>query len=235
LNRSIVFIILFFSFICFSATAEHQLVFSKTAGNNPYAEISETILKEAYHRIGIEIEGLSAPGGRALKMADEGMTDGLTNRIINIELKYRNLIRITPSIMKATIHVFSKDIAFTVSGWDSLTPYTIGIVRGIKTVENRTKGMRLFKVTLPSQLFDMLEKGRIDIIVLPTLIGFQTIRQGHYKGVKILNPILHQEDVYHYLHKKHESLVGPISRVLKEMKEQGEIKSMVDELITEYQ
>ena len=203
--------------------ASGKLVFSGTMGSNPYSKAATKILSKAYEKLGIEISLEATPGKRAIFLANTGRTDGLTNRISSVEKKASNLIMIEQPLMKATVHGFSKDQSMKIKEWSDLKPYTVGIVRGIKMVENNTKGMKQKFLTLPSQVFLMLNEGRVDIAVLPTLIGLQTINQEKLQGIKPVGTSLMESNLYHFLHKKHQKLVPKISKVLNEMNGRGEV------------
>ena len=56
--------------------------------------ISEVIVREAYRRIGVEVEIQKYPAERALRLADQGVADGEVQRIDGIDKRYTNLIKV---------------------------------------------------------------------------------------------------------------------------------------------
>ena len=129
--------------------------------------------------------------------------------------------------------VFAKNVEFTVKGWSSLKPYTIGRLRGVKFVENNTKEMRTVVADNYEQLFAILDKGRVDVVVAPLINGLSTIDQFKLKGISILSPRVIQMNLYHYLHRKRKNLVPQITTVLEEMEKDGSIARLRDQFLAE--
>ncbi|MCP4107581.1 MAG: hypothetical protein GY749_18900 [Desulfobacteraceae bacterium] len=125
--------------------AQDDLVFSKP--DDPVADISEKILKEAYQKIGIRISVTAFPAERALRTSNSGLSDGEVNRIKGINEQYLSLVMVPVEINILEGVVFTIDVSFPVTGWESLRPYNIGIRIGIKFAEKGTVGMDVDKVS----------------------------------------------------------------------------------------
>lgn len=200
--------------------AEETLTFTAIEGFI-HSAISEKVLKEAYRRIGIKIIVKQYPAERAVRMADSGEADGDTNRLAGINKEYTNLIMISPPVGFDEGVVFTKDKVFPVNGWESLKPYKVGILRGNKFAERGTEGMRSFSANTIEQLFEMLDAGRTDLVVIVRLNGLITLKKLNLKGIRALEPPLGKYDFCHYLHKKNERLVPKIAASLQEMEKEG--------------
>ena len=187
---------------------------------------SEVILREAYRRIGINLVIKKYPAERALKLANQGKVDGEVQRINGIAAKYPNLIQVHPKINFIEGVVFSKSVTFDVKGWESLRPYRIGIIRGIKFAERNTAGMKVLPAGNYATLFKMLDRKRFDIIVSPSLNGRYQMLQAGVKGLRELPPPIMRFDLFHYLHKKNKALLPRISKVLQSMRESGDLKKI---------
>jgi polar amino acid transport system substrate-binding protein len=185
--------------------------------------ISEVIVREAYRRLGISVTIKKYPGERALRLADVGKVDGEVQRIDGIAKNYPNLIQIKLTINFIAGTVFTKTVKFQVEGWQSLRPYRIGYVRGIKFAERNTVGMNALLAKDYSPLIRMLEKGRVDIAVSPSVNGWYQIRKMGVEGISDLPPPIMKFDLFHYLHKKHAALAPRISEVFAQMRESGEL------------
>ncbi len=186
--------------------------------------ISEVIVREAYRRIGIKVEIKKYPAERALRLADRGVADGEVQRIDGIAKTYTNLIKVTPPINFIEATVFSKSVRFRVDSWESLRPYRIGIIRGIKFAERHTAGMNSFTVKNYAILFHMLDNDRFDIVTSPRVNGLYNLKKLGIRGIDELRPSIMRFDLYHYLHRKHADLVPAVSTVFEEMRASGELE-----------
>lgn len=194
--------------------------------------ISEVITRKAYKRIGIDVEIQKYPGERALRLANSGNVDGEVQRINGIAANYTNLIQVFPAINYIEGTVFSLQKNFQVKGWDSLQPYKIGYIRGIKFAERNTKNMDSIAVSDYTRLFEMLRKKRFDIIVSPRTNGLYQLKQQGIDDIQELKPAIMRFDLFHYLHKKHIKLVPKISAVFAEMEKRGELEEIRKRVIS---
>ncbi len=164
-------------------------------------------------------------------MSNEGKVDGELFRNKIIQKKYLNLVIIPVPIAKPEIVVFTKNLEFQVRGWESLSPYTIGVQIGSKLFEENTKGMRVSPTRNLKQAFGMLNKGSVDIVVQTRMNGLDVIKKLNLRGIKVLEPPLVYDAVYHFLHKKHQSLVPSITNVLENMEKNGRLTAIRGEVI----
>lgn len=197
-----------------------------TVTNSVGTVISEVITRKAYKRIGIDVEIRKYPAERALRIANSGKVDGEVQRIDGIAATYHNLIQVRPAISYLEGTAFSRTKIFVVKGWESLRPYRIGYIRGIKFAERNTRNMNSVAVGDYLGLFQMLAKERFDIIVSPRLNGLYQMEQLDIRGVHELTPAIMRFDLFHYLHQKHVKLVPKISAVFAEMAASGELAAI---------
>ncbi len=216
------FVILLVAFS--NSHAEKTLIFSKP--NDPVADLSETVLRKAYERLGISIQTQTHPAERSLALSNKGAVDGEVNRIKKIESIYPNLIRVPVAINVIEGVVFAKTKTFPVQGWKSLSPYKIGIRRGTKFAELGTKGMMVEPVNENDQLFKLLNIGRTDVVVTSRIEGLEQITTMKLPGIRILEPPLVTLELFHFLHKDHKDLLSGITTVLKSMSDSGQIKAI---------
>jgi len=190
---------------------------STLVGNDRATAIAEHILREAYRRIGMTLVVHKLPGERTLVYANEGKMDGELYRKIGMEREYPNLVIVPVPLQTYEIVIFSRGTSFVVGGWESLRPYTLGFVRGIKIVQENTKGMRVEAVPTMPQAFEKMMMGRTDLVLGNRASGHAVIRSLSLEGVTVLEPPLASFPVYHYVNKKHEALVPELTRVLRQM------------------
>ena len=73
------------------------------------------IAKEAFRRIGVEIELPYLPTERSISAANDGLHDGELNRIAGMEKIYPNLIRVDESMMDFEFVGLTKNISMTLT------------------------------------------------------------------------------------------------------------------------
>lgn len=200
-----------------AAQPPREINISTLVGNDPATTIAEQILREAYRRLGINLNVHKLPGERTLVYANDGKMDGELYRKLGMEREYPNLIIIPVPLQTYEIVIFTRGTSFFVSGWESLRPYTLGFVRGIKIVQENTQGMKVEAVPAMPQAFEKLMMGRTDLVLGNRSSGMAIIKAMNLEGVTVLEPPLASFPVFHYLHKKHEALVPELTRVLRLM------------------
>ncbi len=204
----------------------NQLILSTIKGST--IPPIKKIITEAYRRIGVEIILKSYPGQRALMQANDSITDGVLARISGLEKKFPSLVRVSVPVGAVEMVVFTKNVEFAVNGWDSLKPYKIVLVRGVKFAEKNTVGMKRSILSTHEQLFLMLNEGRADIAVSPYRIGQHHIKKLGITGIRALSPPIDVTFLYHYIHKRNAALIPKLTTVLGKMDKDGEIKKIWD-------
>ena len=181
----------------------------------------DRIVKEAFNRIGINAEIVFNPTGRSLEDVNEGFADAEINRIAGMEENYPNLIRVPEPNMIMHFVAFSKK-DFVIDGWDSIRDLYIGVVQGWKILEDNTAGFPyVILVPTETELFNMMDKNRLDVALYSKLAGYEQLMLRDLKYIYHLEPPLVSREMYLYLHKKHEELVDKVAAALKDMKEDG--------------
>ncbi|MGM9515367.1 substrate-binding periplasmic protein [Roseateles sp. DB2] len=213
---------------------EPPLRISTLLEQDPATQVAERVLREAYRQLGRELQVLSMPGERSLLSANTGETDGELYRRAGIDTLYPNLLRVPVELLQYEIVVFSRRWNFKVQGWDSLRPYRLGFVKGIKIIEENTKGMQLEPVATLQQAFVKMELDRSDLVLSNRLSGLASLRQHGVQGVVQLQPPLATFPVFHYLHRRHEALLAPLTQALRELERSGFIRRTGEEVALQY-
>lgn len=200
-----------------------------TAFGAPFCSVGQTgffdrLINEAFRRNGVDVTIQSLPGERALINANEGIDDGDGLRILelNTDSDYPNLVRVPEKIIDVDFVVFTNGLDISIDGWQSLTPYSVGIVWGWKILErNIVNTQSLVKVKTPRLLMQLLKNNRTELIVVERLTGLAIVREPHFRGLKVIEPPLVSKSLYLYLHRKHETLVPKVAHSLRDMKRDG--------------
>jgi polar amino acid transport system substrate-binding protein len=221
--------------LCSTAYAQPPLRIARIE-NIPDQFVGGEILKVVYGRLNIPMELVDMPAKRALLESSAGDLDGEVQRNMNVQSQYPSLIMLRPAINYIEPSVFSKKFRFQVNGWDSIKGYKIGIVRGVGTSEDGTRGMEhVLAVTTLDQLMLALAADRIDVAVSDAFSGLAAVKKlGLQNQIEVLTPRLQKNDIYHFLHEKHRDLVPKVEQVLKEMQARGELESLRKQAVERY-
>lgn len=183
----------------------------------------DRLLTQAFQRAGLRISIARKPAERSLHDANAGISDGEFIRIEKIGEMYPNLMIVPEHLHELEFVAFTKRDDVTLSnGWKSLESYKVGIVKGWKILEKnvRTLSQRSDAYT-QENLFNLLDKGRIDVAVYSRAFGLRRIGQSGLKGIRCVEPPLAKKKMYLFLHKKHQDIIPKITDALKAMKQDG--------------
>ncbi|MFA5621397.1 MAG: transporter substrate-binding domain-containing protein [Thermovirgaceae bacterium] len=218
--------LLILTLICSPAAAQTRTVTVSTSYKSLLSTPEQTgmldlLVKEAFKRIGLEAEVVFNPTGRSLEDVNEGLFDVEINRIKGMEKEYPNLVMVPEHNMVMRFVAFSKE-DLPIDGWDSLRGLRIGVVKGWRILEENTRGFPdVTLVPTETELFNMLDRDRIDVALYDELTGYEQISLRRFKGMRHLEPPLAGREMHLYLHARIRDLVEPLSEALGSMKEDG--------------
>ena len=211
-----------------TGTAEPFLV--TTDGGGFYS----ALVKKLFARIDIDTKVISLKAARAILNVNRGIDDGAIARTKGMEKKYTNLIRVPGSVVKFKFVAYSLNKKINVTDWNSLKPYSVGIIRGWNIYENNVVGTKkLTKVTDAEQLFNLLLNGRSDLILFEHHRGSWWEKHSNVKFQLLESPIVEKE-MFIYMHKKHAALVPKIAKALVELKKDGSYQKIKNEFLPAY-
>lgn len=202
---------------------------------SPSSQVYSKILEEIYKRADIPLEFVVMPTQRSLVQSSNGLIDGELVRIHSVGDLYPTLIRVP------TPFTFFESTAFSIipdvpqeQGWDALTDYRVGMVRGMKHAEIGLRHIeRVEEVNITQQLFDMLKFGRFDVVVTSKVSGLFFIKEFDLQPLYTLEPALQKHDLYHYLHEKNKQYIPALDKTIQTMKESGELIRLKEKFTTE--
>ena len=241
--RRIVFIICFYAFFfiisnCFAQ--EGKVKFGTiNQDNSQLYKISNSILTEAFKRLGIAFELKTYPAKRLPIEVNYEIIDGDSHRVFNFnkDNKYPNLIRVEESIQSVEQSVFTKLPNLKVNGWKSLSSYSIIYLAGIKVIENGLEEANIPKenrrqVFNIDKAFVLLDKGRGDLVIVSPSTGRCTLKKLELlnSGIKLLEPPVFKIKLYPYMHKKHKVIAIKLSTILKNMKKDGTYNLLINSI-----
>lgn len=185
--------------------------------------VSAVVLREAYWRLGYRVEVLNLPAERALLMSNRGEVDGELQRIAGLGSAYPNLVQVLPAINSLEATAFSHNRAIALTDWESVRPYRLGIIRGIKFSEISTEGMNREIINDYPNAFEMLRLDRVELVLAARLNGRYYLRLMKHSDVQEIPLKVPPIELFHYLHSQHSALAAKLGTVLKTMKASGDI------------
>ncbi|MCJ8340908.1 MAG: transporter substrate-binding domain-containing protein [Pseudomonadales bacterium] len=211
----------------FSIQADEPDLVLNTWAQSPLSKTDHTgyldqIIIEAFKRIDLKIDIEHKPVERSIRGANNGQSDGEYIRVAGLSQIYPNLIQVPEKIFDFEFVVFTAKRKVIINGWDSLKPYSVGIVIGWKILEKNIQDVRhRTDFNGPEILFKMLDLGRIDIAVYAKFLGFGIVNNLGLKDIFVNTTPLAVKPMYLYLHKKHRNIIPDITKSLQSMKKDG--------------
>jgi len=214
-----------------------QNSYSQNQGNIDIAKIMYTenqilgskILKEIYSKLNINVYFIDLPGFRAIEEVTQGRVVGEVHRPFSFGEEHPMLIRITPAINYMQLKAFSKNKSIKVDGWNSISNYRIGIIKGSVYVEKSTKNMpNVFSVNTLEQLIEMNLKDHIDLFITDeynALILLKRLKQND-KIKPLSKPLTERIDLYHYINRNYKNIADKVQAVVEKMNKSGELETL---------
>lgn len=228
-----IFAVTFFTFFVGKLFAQDKLVISAIEGSIK-DNTGLLVIKEAYKKIGIDIEIRTYNPTEGIKFANMGNLDGELQRIDGINQKYTNLVQVQIPINYLEACAFSKNKNLKVDGWSSLKSLRIGLVKGIKFAEQGTKGMNVKVFDNYDDLIYMLQQDEVDVAIMSRITGIVILNEKGITEISGIHGNIESIFLYHYLHKKHSALVPLLEDVLKGMFKEGIIRKTKERLLKKY-
>lgn len=214
-------------FVAFSVAqpqrASAQLKFASATDARLSRQTAERVLVHAYAQLGLRVEFIPLPVRRGYVLAEQGELDGVTLSVAsNLG---DGLIRVDAPVSAEDTVVYTRTKRFAVAGFDSLQPYTVGHVTGLRYFETRLQGFNVDTAPDLDTLFRKLSLGRTDVVVEARSNQCRAHRLG-LTDIRILEPSLEIVPAHHFLHRKHAELVPRLGAVLRKMESDGSIRKI---------
>ncbi|MDX1737195.1 MAG: transporter substrate-binding domain-containing protein [Alphaproteobacteria bacterium] len=219
-------IILTFLFLPIQLRAAELLRFSTSVkepfSNNAKTGIEDRLAREVFRRLGHDIDIYFTSPEKALRKLNEGVDDGTFGRVIKTISGFPN-IRIVPEpAYSRDFVVFSQNAGIKVKSWSDLNAYRVGVMSGWKAILSNLQNVQsLSRAKSRSQLFLLLETGQVDLVIYNRLGGVYAVDKAGLENVSVVLPPLLTAPHYFSLHQKHEALIIPAAKALREIKRDG--------------
>jgi polar amino acid transport system substrate-binding protein len=183
----------------------------------------DLVTKEMFKRIDLSVNISLIPAERALINVDQGVDDGLVQRVGGLHKQYPRTFHLEEKTMDLDFSAFTRRGNPAITDWQDFAPYSVGLITGWKIYEkNLENHPNLIKVKEPRQLFELLQNGRVDYVLLTKWNGLGIMREmGMSADFMLVEPPLAVEAMYLYLNEKHANLAEPLTKALREIKTDG--------------
>ncbi|TIH12707.1 hypothetical protein D0S45_17200 [Marinifilum sp. JC120] len=191
----------------------------------------EGLINEIYSRANLSVEFKYFPGIRDLKSADSGITDGSAIRTLYVIAQYPNLTNVPTPMMKETISAFSKNPELVIAAPEDIRDLTVGVMRGSLSPTNLAHkyAKKVQMVDSYKSLLTLVEKGRVDAVIMLRSVAKQTIKKLKIQGLTESAPLITKK-LYHIVNKKHAHTLNPkLDKAIKELLRDGTIKKFTEE------
>ncbi len=214
--------------------ARETIVLNTFYTESAHLDFLQSLMNEAFNSLDIDVRVRTMPAERCLKDAnsDHG-ADGDALRTAYVSKAYPNLLKVPEVIFTLTFVAFSIDKDFQTNKWESLKPYHVAHIKGMKAIARNlslVKPRSVQEVENAGLLFTLLAKGRADVVVWGLIEGLNAndklgrenkeLRQETEK-IRALQPSLKTLPKHLFLNKRHKKLIPEIDAALKEMKKNG--------------
>lgn len=165
---------------------------------------------------------------------NQGVSDMELPRIAGMEKEYSNLVMVPEKVVEYRFVAFSRDVK-DVYGWDDLGGQKVGYLIGWKIFDNNVPSTaEVTKLSRPELLFDMLEKGRLDLALYEKYAGWENVRSHGHFSVKECPTPLAVKPMYIYLHASRKDLAPCVAEALRKMKADGTYQRIADQTLGRY-
>ena len=178
-------------------------------------------LQQAYQQLGLRMQLETMPLERLRLEAARGvLVDGNLAAAASLQQVIPQLIRIPVQVYQLELTAFVRDPQLKPAQWTDLQQLRVTYLAGMLSVEARLKQHQVKALTAALTLEQALQyvaKGRVDVAVLPKAEAEYVLRQLPGQQVHAVLPALELLPMYHYIHQKHQALVGPLTAQLEKL------------------
>lgn len=201
--------------VAHSASINPTLKFQQDVQHQEYNQLAHVILKEAYRRIGQPIKALPDGNGAHKNNLGDGILIAPADAY-----KQSNYIRIPIVIVNLKVFAYAHIK-------NSNTPYEFGllgnriaIVRDMPMIKHNMMGMIALQKNSVNTSFQSILRHQVDLALLPEFSALKQASKHLRAHIVALQPAVYEVPMYHYVSKKHRSLVDSLIRSLKGMQKQ---------------
>lgn len=193
--------------------------------------IFPVMMKEAFCRIGRQVNVVRVPTARSIRQASVGLFFGEGPRRWSLVSQFVDLQLLQPPLYHLKFMAFSTKPFPDVKTYNDLSAYRAATVIGRKSVENNLTAVMADFTTASNETlaFQLLKVGRVDFIVIDELTGFYFAKAG---GIEDLHSVVLEEHPFHLLvHVDNQALMPTLGNALEEMHTDGTVIKIIEDVV----
>jgi len=205
--------------------ADHKLIigFNCLNLNNCKRPDMENFFREAYARIGYEVEFSYAPMLRNYQLVQQGKHDAGFVRTLESLEQSTSLVPVPYPLFHIRYYAMYLQDGISVKTLDDLKNYNVGVPRGHLSLMAlaRRKGINLNEFKDLANAFLMMKENRLDLVFMNRTLADEIVDKLNLKDkLKISEPV-HEVITYHFVHKRHRALAPKLARAFEAMHDDG--------------
>lgn len=177
----------------------------------------EQQLRVAYRKLGYQISLAQLPSGRSLSMTNAGMYDGELFRIEAVGAEFPNLLKVPVPLARIELKAFTLAARPLAADWQHERKLRIGMVRGFRLAMDYPVSGQVVLVTSAQQAVQMLLQDRIDVL-LDDEATIRAVLGPEFSRLQMAPEVLASAELFHFIHRKHQDLLKPLSDALRQLK-----------------
>lgn len=205
--------------------ADKPIMHISTSDSIVAAPYISDFVDSAYRRIGYQMEIMPMPAKRSLYQARESEeVDGVLARTVQAAGYLPKHILIPVPVSWLKLAAFVKSDELSIQSWSDLSNYKVAAIRGNLAAEHfLVEQPSVFFLTDAEQALNMLERGRVDVAILPLEVGLYWIKKNRHRELTIPPTVIEEVPMYHFLHSRHQDLVEPLTQAMQQLRAQAEL------------
>jgi len=194
--------------------------------NNQSAHSLDLFIEQVFSELNIKLEYRNTPSIRTFRETNSGFVDGSYPHISSASLHYKNLIKVPQSLgLHELVAVTTNPNINLSQGLAGLNHYKIGYIAGWILIEPLINDFKnTYAIANKKLLFNMLQAGRLDIILYGRGISQEHVNVDLTGTLRILEPTLRADPLHIFLHKKHRAILPLVSEKIRKLRNGRRVK-----------
>ncbi|MGJ8680120.1 hypothetical protein [Paraglaciecola sp.] len=175
------------------------------------------IITNAYSQLGYRVSVDYDNTSRSQVLSDSGFYDGDIGRVESFSQKFKNLVKVEESLGKIQIFLAcTSNVPHCENSVLDNPNNSLVTMHGKQAFDDviKNKPINIIRISQIDKLTEMLKKNRVRY----TLV-IKHVESGKFlldvSSLKVSSEYLHEENVFHFIHKRHAALQAPLAKAIR--------------------